>query len=219
MIHASKGDIPVDILEEIITLGEGYKTEFKVTLHTPQAFAKSVCAFTNARGGNLFVGIDDSGVPAGISNKSNELAIIEKAFSLLLPKPDIKVLIFSFKEKDILYIEVKEGPNKPYYVREGNFTNAYIRAADVNLPASKKILRDFINGSLSSKRGKRALGKNVKIIYELFSQNKRLSISRIRETLNYSERRIKKLLTGLVKRGIIIPSYNEKNVYYRTEDR
>ncbi len=219
MIQASKGDIPVDILEEIITLGEGYKTEFKVTLPSPQALAKSVCAFTNARGGNLFVGIDDSGVPAGISNKSNELAIIEKALPLLFPKPDIKVLIFAFKGKDILYIEVKEGPNKPYYVRENNFTNAYIRAADVNLPASKKILRDFINGSSSSGRGKRGLGKNVKIIYDLFSQNKRLSVSRIRETLNYSERRIKKLLTGLVKRGHIIPSYNEKNVYYRTEDR
>jgi predicted HTH transcriptional regulator len=219
MILVSKGDIPVDILEEIITLGEGYKTEFKVTLPAPQAFAKSVCAFTNARGGNLFVGIDDSGVPVGISNKSNELAIIEKALPLLLPKPDIKVLIFSFKEKEILYIEVKEGPNKPYYVREGNLTNAYIRAADVNLPASKKALRDFINGSSSSKRGKRALRKNVKIIYELFSQNKKLSVSRIRETLNYSERRIRKLLSGLVKRGFIIPSYNEKNVYYRTEDR
>lgn len=51
MIHALKGNIPVDILEEIITLGEGYKTEFKVTLPVPQVFAKSVCAFTNARGG------------------------------------------------------------------------------------------------------------------------------------------------------------------------
>jgi predicted HTH transcriptional regulator len=109
MIKAAKGDIPVDILEEIITLGEGYKIEFKVTLPSPQAVAKSLCAFSNAKGGNLFVGIDDSGIPIGIANKSNELAIIEKAIPLLLPKPDIKIQTFPFKEKDILFIEVKEG--------------------------------------------------------------------------------------------------------------
>ena len=215
MIQAPKGDIPVDILEEIITLGEGYKTEFKVTLPAPLAVAKSLCAFTNAKGGNLFVGIDDSGTTVGIADKSSELAIIEKAIPLLIPKPDIDIQTFSFKEKDILYIEVKEGPNKPYYVKEGKVTSAYIRAADVNLPATKKVMRDF----MFSKRGKRSLKKNEKLIYDLFDRHKRLSVSRIREALNYSERRIKKILVGLVRQGIIIPLYNEKNVYYRTEDR
>lgn len=219
MIKAAKGDIPVDILEEIITLGEGYKTEFKVTLPSPQAVAKSLCAFSNAKGGNLFVGIDDSGIPLGIANKTNELAIIEKAIPLLLPKPDIKIQTFPFKEKDILFIEVKEGSKKPYYVREEKNTSAYIRAADVNLPASKKVLRDFINGSAVSKRLNWAPKKKEQIIYGLFDQNKRLSVSQIREMLNYSERRINKLLVGLVKQGHVIPSYNERNVYYRTEDR
>jgi predicted HTH transcriptional regulator len=219
MIKVAHGDIPVDILEEIITLGEGYKTEFKVTLPSPQSVAKSLCAFSNAKGGNLFVGIDDSGVPIGIANKSNELAIVEKALPLLIPKPDMKIQTFSFKEKDILFIEVKEGSKKPYYVREGKGTSAYIRAADVNLPATKKALRDFINGRAGSQGGNKALRKNEKIIYDLFEYIKRLSVSQIRETLNYSERRVKKLLYGLVKQGLIIPSYNERNVYYRTEDR
>ena len=219
MIKVAHGDIPVDILEEIITLGEGYKTEFKVTLPSPQSVAKSLCAFSNAKGGNLFVGIDDSGVPIGIANKSNELAIVEKALPLLIPKPDMKIQTFSFKEKDILFIEVKEGSKKPYYVREGKSTSAYIRAADVNLPATKKVLRDFINGRADSQGGNKALRKNEKIIYDLFEYIKRLSVSQIRETLNYSERRVKKLLYGLVKQGLIIPSYNERNVYYRTEDR
>jgi predicted HTH transcriptional regulator len=219
MIQASKGDIPVDILEEIITLGEGYKTEFKVTLPSPQSVAKSICAFTNAKGGNVFVGIDDSGVPIGIANKAGELSIIEKAIPLILPKPDIKILTSEFKKKDILYIEVREGPSKPYYVKEGKNTSAYVRAADVNLPATKKILKDFIFGSNASQQGNIAMRRHEKLIYDLFIQNKRLSLSQVRETLNYSERRIKKCLVALAKTGFIIPSYNEKNVYYRTEDR
>ena len=219
MIRASKGDIPFDILEEILTLGEGYKTEFKITLPVPQNLARSLCAFANAKGGTIFVGIDDTGVPVGIANRTNELLTIEKAVPLVLPKPVIKVSEFSFKERDILYIEIKEGPKKPYYVRNGKETSAYIRAADVNLPASKKILRRFINGNGGPSGTAKSLRKHEKIIHDLFDQTKRLSISDIREALNYSERRIKRDLISLSRKGLIIPSYNEKNVYYRTEDR
>jgi predicted HTH transcriptional regulator len=219
MIRVSKGDIPFDIFAEIIALGEGYKTEFKVTLPTPQSLARSLCAFANAKGGTLFVGIDDTGVPAGISNSMNELLTIEKAVPLVLPRPEIQVSILSFNEHDILYIEIKEGPNKPYYVRDGKDTRAYIRAADVNLPATKKILRNFISGNEGPAGTLRPLRKHEKIIYDLFDQNKRLSISDIGEALNYSERRITRGLYSLSRQGLIIPSYNEKNVYYRTEDR
>jgi predicted HTH transcriptional regulator len=219
MIRASKGDIPFDILEEIIALGEGYKTEFKVTLPTPKSLARSLCAFANAKGGTLFVGIDDTGVPVGIANRSNELSTIEKAVPLVLPKPVIKVSVLTFKERDILYIDITEGPSKPYYVRDGKETSAYIRAADVNLPATKKILRHFISGNGSHSGVRKPLCKHEKIIHDLFDQKKRLSVSDISEALNYSERRIKRILVSLTRQGLIIPSYNEKNVYYRTEDR
>ena len=219
MIRASKGDIPFDILEEIIALGEGYKTEFKVTLPTPQRLARSLCAFANARGGTLFVGIDDTGVPVGITNRTNELLTIEKAVPLVLPKLVIKVSEFTFKERDILYIEVKEGSNKPCYVRDGKEISTYIRAADVNLPATKKILRNFISGNGSPSGPLKSLRKHEKIIHDLFDQNKRLNVSDITEALNYSERRIKRGLLSLSRQRLIIPSYNEKNVYYRTEDR
>ncbi|UCB47422.1 MAG: ATP-binding protein [Spirochaetota bacterium] len=219
MIEAPKGEIPIDIVEEIVTLGEGYKTEFKETLPSEQSLAKSLCAFTNAKGGNLFIGINDSGAATGITDMESELAVIEKAIPLIIPKPDIIVQTFSFKKKEILYIEIKEGTNKPYYVKEGETTQSYIRAADVNLPASKKVLRTFINGSSRKKGHEKAIKRDEKVAYDLFDQNKRLSISQIREILNYSERRIKKILVTLTRQGMIVPSYNEKNVYYRTEDR
>ncbi|MBN2322576.1 MAG: ATP-binding protein [Spirochaetes bacterium] len=219
MIRASRGDIPCDILEEIIALGEGYKTEFKVTLPSPKSLARSLCAFANAKGGTLFVGIDDSGVPVGITNRAIELSTIEKAVPLVLPKPVIKVSVLTFNDRDLLYIEVSEGPNKPYYVRDGKETSAYIRAADVNLPATKKILRHFMGGDGGPAGARKTLRKHEKIIHDLFDQNKRLGVSDIREALNYSERRIKRILVSLTRQGLIIPSYNEKNVYYRTEDR
>jgi predicted HTH transcriptional regulator len=219
MIDAPKGDIPIDILEEIITLGEGYKTEFKETLPSARSLAKSLCAFSNAKGGNLFIGINDYGITIGVSDIASELAKIEQAIPLIIPRPNIKVQTFSFKKKEILYVEIKEGTNKPYCVKEGKISQAYVRAADVNLPASKKALRTFISGSSGRKKRNKSPRRDEKIVYDLFEQNKKLSIYQIREALNYSDRRIKKIIVTLMKQGVIVPSYNEKNVYYRTEDR
>jgi predicted HTH transcriptional regulator len=202
MVRLSREIIPLDILEEIVTLGEGFKTEFKATLPVPIAVAKSLCAFANTKGGNLFVGIDDKSVPIGIIDKDE----------------DILVKTVFFKNNEIIFIEVKEGKNKPYYVKIDQKTNAYIRVGDVNLPASKKILRTFLNGQNASCKAVKALRKDDRIVFNFFEQNKRLNIEEIREKLNYSEKRLRKILFTLSKLGLVVPSHNEKNVYYKTKE-
>ncbi len=218
MIKLIRETILKDVLEEIVTLGEGYKTEFKATLPSPSSIAKSLCAFSNTKGGNLFIGINDSGIPIGVSNKKAELTKLEEALPLIIPNPDLSVKTVTYKDIDIILIEVKEGKNKPYYMQNETKTKAYIRAGDVNLPATKKILRTFINGHSLHSGGKKGLKKDSKIVFNLFKQNKRLSLSQIRETLNYSERRLGKILKNLSKHGLIIPSQNERNVYYLTNE-
>lgn len=218
MIKLIRETILNDVLEEIVTLGEGYKTEFKATLPSPPSIAKSLCAFSNTKGGNLFIGINDSGIPIGVSNKKIELTKLEEALPLIIPNPDLSVKTVTYKDIDIILIEVKEGKNKPYYMQNETKTKAYIRAGDVNLPATKKILRTFINGNSLHPGGKKGLKKDNKIVFNLFKQNKRLSLSQIRETLNYSERRLGKILKNLSKHGLIIPSQNERNVYYLTNE-
>ena len=153
----------------------------------------------------------------GVIDNDFELARLEKALPLLIPSPDISVKVVNFKDNEILFVEIKEGKNKPIYVKNGQNTQAYIRAGDVNLPASKKTLKTFINGQDSRYYGEKSLKIDDRIVYNLFEQDKRLSILKIRELLNYSERRIKKILYTLTKRGLIVPSKNEKNVFYKTK--
>ena len=117
MLHFSRDTIPLDVLEEIVTLGEGYKTEFKATLPSPPSIAKSLCAFLNTKGGNIFIGINDSSIPVGVIDKDFELKRLEKALPMILPGPDVSVKIVTFKTNEIIFIEVKEGKNKPYYVK------------------------------------------------------------------------------------------------------
>ena len=217
MLHFSRETIPVDVLEEIVTLGEGYKTEFKATLPSPSSIAKSLCAFSNTKGGNIFIGINDSSIPVGVIDKDFELNRLEKALPMILPGPDLSVKIVTFKTNEIIFIEVKEGKNKPYYVKNDQKTQAYIRTGDVNLPATKKTLKTFINGQDSYFYGEKSLKMKERIVYNLFEKDKKMSLTQIRELLNYSERRIKKIMFTLSKRGLVIPSKNEKNVYYKAK--
>lgn len=71
--------------EDLIAAGESQTTEFKSTarwnLHTQQAdskleqvIVKTVCGFLNAEGGNLLIGVDDSGEPIGLENDFKSLS-------------------------------------------------------------------------------------------------------------------------------------------------
>jgi predicted HTH transcriptional regulator len=214
MIKLKREIIPADVFEEIVTLGEGYKTEFKATLPAPGSIAKSLCAFANTKGGNLFVGINDSGLTVGVHNRKAELDKLENALSLILPVPELNVKTVIIKDRDILYIEIKEGNNKPYYVSDDNKTQAYVRSGAVNLPAGKKELKTYIKSRSRTEEDKKGLKNDEKVVKNLFEQERRLHISNIKKKLNYSERRLKKILANLTKLGFINPSQNEDDVYY-----
>jgi predicted HTH transcriptional regulator len=214
MIKMQREIIPADVFEELLTLGEGYKAEFKVTLPSSISIAKSLCAFANTKGGNLFIGVNDSGITVGVNNKISELNKLEEALPLILPRPDFTVKTVTHKDHDILYIEIKEGNNKPYYVSDDSKTQAYIRTGDTNLPAGKKELKIYTkNRDQSGKNGK-GLKNDEKIVKNLFEQERRLHTEQIVKKLNYSERRLKKILLNLTRLGVINPSTNENNVYF-----
>lgn len=217
MIHLNRSSIPIDILEEIITLGEGYKTEFKTTLPTAVEAAQSLCAFSNARGGNLFIGISSPGRPVGVHDTYSEILKIEESLALIIPKPEISVEKVTFKNSEIILIEVKEGNNKPYYVTTGKQTQAYIRIGDENITATKKNLKTFINRKSGAFPAVKTLKQDEKILLDFFDKEKRLALSRISVQLHYSERRIKKRINTLIKLGFIVPSLSDKDVFYRTD--
>ncbi len=144
MIHLVRSSIPIDILEEIVALGDGYKTELKKTLPDALETAKSICAFSNMKGGNLIVGIGSNEMTVGVQNMYDEVSKIEKALSFIIPAPSFSAQTVSFRNKEILLIEVKEGDKKPYYVKNGKQTTAYIRTREVNIPASRKSLKSYM---------------------------------------------------------------------------
>jgi hypothetical protein len=217
MIQQSSETIPIDVFEEIVTLGEGYKTEFHATLPSPASVAKSLCAFANAKGGSIFVGINESSIPVGVIDRNFEIRRLEKAIPYLFPELDVIVKTIMFKNNEILFIEVKEGNNKPYYVRNGQKTQAYLRVGDVNLPANRKSLKASLNRQDGLHYGEKALKMDERIVYNLFGRENRLSLVKLKENLHFSERHLKKILLHLEKRGLVRPSDKEKDTYLKSK--
>jgi predicted HTH transcriptional regulator len=111
----------------ILKQGEGPHTEFKEDFpEQAHKIAKEMVAFANSGGGILFIGVDDEGVPKGLSepNKAIErLSSIARSCSPpLLPKID-KIQLMD--KVSIIYAKVHHNPPCLYqgkcYVRVGSF--------------------------------------------------------------------------------------------------
>lgn len=109
-------------LSDLIALGEGFTTEFKLAMPSmPSALGREICAFANATGGVILLGVADDGTVCGIAEhnrlKSEIQSIARSA------EPSITVEVDSVGE--VLYVRVPVQDGKPYsfggkyFIREG----------------------------------------------------------------------------------------------------
>ncbi len=118
-------------LSNLIALGEGFTTEFKRSM--PSDLGREICAFANATGGVILIGVDDAGTVIGVANhnrlKSQNQSVTRSA--------DPPVAVES--EGDVLCVTVPEQRGKPYSFR-GRF---FIREGATCQQMSRDEIRDF----------------------------------------------------------------------------
>ena len=108
-----------DILANLTSLGESFTTEFKRSFQS--GLGAEICAFANATGGVILLGVTDKGEVVGIANHNRlKLRVQSTARSA---EPPIAVEVDSIG--DVLRVKVPEQHGKPYsfggrfYIREG----------------------------------------------------------------------------------------------------
>lgn len=119
-----------DFIDELISIGEGYQSEFKES--PDKSLVKEVCAFANAAGGKILVGVKDNGEKKLLTLDNNLLSRIQDSINHIEPKISVKLI----KHDGILVIDVPEGTKKPYLCPDG----FYLRIG----PNSQKVSRDVI---------------------------------------------------------------------------
>ncbi|UBM62787.1 putative DNA binding domain-containing protein [Candidatus Sulfidibacterium hydrothermale] len=135
-------------IEEIIKQPEGRKIEFKETLPRKSELNKTVVAFANDAGGQLFIGIKD--YPREIIGLDEEQLIrMEEEISnsihdncnpVILPE----IMFLNHQGKHILVVNIHKGSNPPYYLKSKGKTNGtYIRVGSTNRLADSDIIEEL----------------------------------------------------------------------------
>ena len=115
-----------DDIKLLIASGEGYNAEFKVSIPSKiKELTEEVCAFANAAGGVLLIGVSDQNQIVGVTVDNAKRSAIQNSLSDITPKLYCGMSFVEVDGKNVGVIEVPSGENKPYvlsgaiYVRIG----------------------------------------------------------------------------------------------------
>lgn len=109
---------------ELIANGEDSKQQFKANMTNADALAAELVAFSNAKGGQLLIGVNDDGSLSGLN--AQDIVRLNQLISNVASqhiKPPITPMTqnFSIDNNMILLVEVEDGINKPYMDNQGFF--------------------------------------------------------------------------------------------------
>jgi ATP-dependent DNA helicase RecG len=118
--------VSAEDIKTLVASGEGYHAEFKVAVPSKvRELASEVCAFANADGGVVLIGVNDQNIITGTSIDNSKRSAIQNSISEITPTLYCPLSIVEVDGKMVGIIEVPSGPNKPYvlsgaiYLREG----------------------------------------------------------------------------------------------------
>ncbi len=123
---------------------ETENTEFK-SRFTEEIY-KEVVAFANAGGGDIYVGVDDSGNAVGLDDIDGEQSRISNGIRDAI-LPDVTMFVrITVQENGVIRVTVNEGTNKPYYLRSKGLkpSGVYVRQGASSAPASNELIRLMI---------------------------------------------------------------------------
>jgi ATP-dependent DNA helicase RecG len=113
-------------LLSIVNSGEGYNAEFKVNIPTNmKSITEEVCAFANASGGVVLIGVDDKNKIKGITLDNAKRSALQNSLKEISPALQCDFYMVEVEGKSVAVIEVPSGVNKPYvisgtiYIRQG----------------------------------------------------------------------------------------------------
>jgi hypothetical protein len=126
----SKGvtvEIAAEDIRQLVGRGENDKVEFKRQIGKDRVheFMETVVAFANGSGGVILVGIDDNGNVVGVEEEKLAERVKDLLRSYCDPPINTEISKTSVDDKSVVIIQVKEGDNKPYLLRDKGI---YVRA-------------------------------------------------------------------------------------------
>lgn len=116
------------LIRNLLKQGDGEQIELVADIQFDD-ISKSICAFLNANGGTVFMGVQSDGNVLGLKDAEKQESVLKHfLFKSIIPLVPITVSIETIGNKNILLAKVLKGSSPPYlydgiiYSRKGNRT-------------------------------------------------------------------------------------------------
>ena len=107
-------------------------------------FCESIVAFSNSSGGTVLIGVSDNGAIVGTTDCNDMPGVSDRIVNILRSHCEPPILTeinkCSLNEGNLLIVQVKEGNNKPYFLRDKGI---YIRAGGTDRIATRAEVDDI----------------------------------------------------------------------------
>ena len=104
-----------ETIQSLIDSGEGYNVEFKVRVPSKvRELTEEICAFANADGGYLLIGVDDNGQVVDTNLENDKRSAIQGSISEISPALHCELYSVNLVNKTVWVIDVPSGKDKPY---------------------------------------------------------------------------------------------------------
>ena len=129
---------------DLIAQGEGQHVEFKESVPSKvRELSEEVCAFSNASGGYVFIGVNNkSEFIKGFTIDNTKRSSIQDSLDAIQPAVSCEFYPLTVQGHDIWVIEVLEGDNKPYVASGSIFVRRGANSQKLRTPAEMRQLFD-----------------------------------------------------------------------------
>jgi predicted HTH transcriptional regulator len=199
-----ESEMSISDLKNLIRSGEHQFLEFKRVIASPEKIAREMCAFANASGGTLLIGIDDTKSIVGLSNYYEEQFDLEKAaFELCEPALNMELEILPLGARDILIAYIPESEEKPVcVVEESGQKRAYIRRGHESVALSREekaiMKKKHASSGVSFK-----YGPFEQKLFRFLTEYSAISVTEFANLVQISAKKASELLTTLAAADIL----------------
>jgi predicted HTH transcriptional regulator len=197
--------------------GEGFELEFKRKVSSPQKIARTLIAFANTRGGIMLFGVDDDGTMVGVESEKEEIDLIYHAGEYYCDPPIIPdIEIVPYKQRDIIIASIPESDDKPHALvnDETDESKIFIRVNDKTVPASREVIKVLRDERADRPPLTLTIGENERRLFDYLEKNERVTVEEYAEAINVSRRRASRILTTLVRAGVVRIHTIEKSDFF-----
>lgn len=203
-------------VKRLIEEGEGFELEFKRKVSSPAKIARTISSFANTKGGIILFGVDDDGSIVGVESEKSELDLIDESAHILCEPPvEVEIDIVPFNQRDVIVISIAESTDKPHWVMDDDGERkVFIRVNDNTVIASKEVIKVLRDERPEKGPLMLTIGENEKRLFAYLEGHPRITVQEYAELINVSNRRASRILTTLVRAGVIRIHTLEKTDYF-----